>query len=98
MSKEYIFKNKKFIVTQTKDCTVEVSKDKCTATITPGEGGEYYDVAFKDGGSISRTPGAEQSLRRACDAILGKLDPKTTKDKLCSGLDALFNDIGKHTN
>ena len=88
------YRGEKFIVSKPEDCTMKVTKDGCTATISVQERSGEFRVDINDGQIAHASEREEDALQVACNRILKKLRA-SPKDELCSRLDGLYDNISK---
>ena len=95
METKYPYKGKEFIVSKPEDCTMKVSLNGYTVVIALREQLEKYSIAFEGENVLAYDDNAHKAFTYACDELLRKLTPLSTKDKLCLELDTLYDKIRK---
>lgn len=91
---EYEYNGEKFIVSKPEQCTMKVTKDDCTATISVSDRSHKFRVDIDDGQIANAFDDEEQALRHACSRISMKLRA-APKDILCARLDNLYDRVTK---
>lgn len=95
METKYPYNGKEFIVSKPEDGTMKVSLNGYTVVITLREHLEKYSIAFEGEHVLAYDENAHKAFTYACDELLRKLIPVSTKDKLCLELDTLYDKIRK---
>ncbi len=94
-SKKYVYKDKVFMVSLSKDGVISVSKDGVTGTIRVNEENGQFLIRVPDSMIGQNYDDTQQALNRVCDRILTKISAssKEVLEKRHSQLEDLFKKI-----
>ena len=95
MAKDYKYKDEEFSVSVDKenDCTLTVSKDGFSATVSVLEKLGKFRVNASDGLIGSVAASEDGALKQACERVLQQRSA-TSKKELCDRLENLYEKIG----